>query len=174
MNPKYFSLDIVYLLLLQITIITVFIPLAFFYLLTQTGKIDSVMINNVSERKIPLILHILLVSALIKKNDLNINIPELYYFFLGTIVSSVIALILVFFKIKASLHMLAIGGLTMFCIAISICFQTQNIQFIATLLVCNGIIGTSRLLMKAHTIDELILGYIIGFLPQLILASFLL
>ena len=40
---------------IQIAIITVFIPITFFFILKTMGKIDSVMASQISERKITLI-----------------------------------------------------------------------------------------------------------------------
>jgi membrane-associated phospholipid phosphatase len=130
------------------------------------------MVTQVSERKIPLIIHILLLIILVYKSITQDNIPELFYFFVGSIISSFIALILVFFKKKASLHMLGIGALTVFCICSSIYFHANNMVFLTFLLLCNGFVASSRLYMKAHTLKELIAGYIIGILPQLILLFF--
>jgi hypothetical protein len=130
------------------------------------------MVTHVSQRKIPLIIHILLLFVLILKSITLDNIPELYYFFVGSIMSSLIALILVFFRKKASLHMLGIGALTVFCISTSVYFHANDRVAIAVLLLCNGFVASSRLYMKAHTIKELVAGYVIGILPQLILLFF--
>jgi hypothetical protein len=45
-----------YFILLQVLIITVLIPILFFFLLRITGKIGSIMAPLVSERKIPLLV----------------------------------------------------------------------------------------------------------------------
>lgn len=130
------------------------------------------MVTQVSERKIPLIIHILLLIILVYKSITLDNIPELFYFFVGSIISSFMALILVFFKKKASLHMLGMGALTVFCIASSIYFHANDMVLLTVLLICNGFVASSRLYMKAHTLKELIAGYIIGILPQLMLLFF--
>lgn len=127
------------------------------------------MIGNVSQRKIPLVLQVLLLSVLAFKTFTLEAIPELFYFFLGSILSSICGLILVFFSKKISLHMVGMSALTVFCIAGSIHFQTKEILFVSILLLCNGIVASSRLYMKAHSGQELILGYIIGMLPQVFL-----
>ena len=136
------------------------------------GKIDSVMVTNVSQRKIPLIIHILLLSVLIVKSITRETIPELFYFFLGSIISSAIALLLVYFSKKVSLHMLGMASLTVFCIGSCMHFQVREVIIISTLLFCNGLVASSRLYMKAHTTKELVLGYLIGLFPQLLLLFF--
>jgi membrane-associated phospholipid phosphatase len=130
------------------------------------------MVTNVSQRKIPLLLHIILLLILITYTITKDTIPELFYFFTGSIISSLIALILVYFEKKISLHMLGISSLTVFCISSCIHFQVYEIQFISILLFCNGLVASSRLYMKAHSTNELILGYLIGLLPQMIVLLF--
>ncbi len=171
-TDRYFIYEAIYLYLIQVLLITVFIPMAFFYLLIMLGKIDSIMATEVSQRKIPLILHIVLLGTLITKGITRDIMPELYFFFLGSIISSAIALILVYFGKKASLHMLGMSSLTIFCISASIHFQLRPVVFISFLLFCNGLVASSRLEMKAHSAKELILGYLTGLFPQLLLLFF--
>ena len=130
------------------------------------------MVTNVSQRKIPLLLHIILLLILITYTITKDTIPELFYFFTGSIISSLTALILVYFEKKISLHMLGISSLTVFCISSCIHFQVYEIQFISILLFCNGLVASSRLYMKAHSTNELILGYLIGLFPQMIVLLF--
>jgi membrane-associated phospholipid phosphatase len=171
-TDRYFLYENVYLYVIQILLLTVFIPLAFFYLLIMLGKIDSIMISNVDQRKIPLFLQVVLLSVLIFKSITLDNLPELFYFYLGSIISSAFALILAFFNRKVSLHMMGIASLTIFCISASMHFQIKPIVFISLLLFCNGLVASSRLYMKAHSINEIIVGYLIGLIPQLLLLLF--
>ena len=171
-TDRYFIYETVYIYTLQVLLITVFIPLTLFYVLIMLGKIDSVMVTNVSQRKIPLTIHILLLSVLILKSITKETSPELFYFFLGSIISSSIALILVYFDKKISLHMLGMSSFTIFCISCCMHFQVREVFIISVLLFCNGLVASSRLYMKAHTNKELVLGYLIGLFPQLFLLFF--
>lgn len=169
---RYFVYETIYLYIIQVLLVTVLIPLTGFYLLIMIGKVDSIMVTKVSQRKIPLIFHIILLSLLIIKSITKEIIPELFYFFLGSIISSVIALSLVYLNKKASLHMLGISSLTVFCISCCIHFQVREVVIISFLLLCNGLVASSRLYMKAHTTKELVLGYLVGLFPQLLLLLF--
>ena len=156
----------VYLVIIQIVIITIFIPVTFYYLLLSMGKVDSVMLAKRNQRIIPLIIHAVLLYVLIKKSITTENFSELHFFFLGSLISTFVALIMIFLKQKVSLHMIGITALTVFTIGISLHFQVRLIFPIVPLLLCNGFVATSRLEMKAHTFTELILGSLIGILPQ--------
>ena len=95
--------------------------------------------------------------------------PELHFFFLGALLSTLASLLLLFLKIKASLHLLAISALTIFIIGLSIHLQIPNTFTIAFLILMNGFVASSRIEMKAHTIKELCIGLILGITPQLLL-----
>ncbi len=169
---KYFEYQSIYLYFIQILLMTVFIPLGFFYLLISLGKIDSIMVTKVSQRRLPLLIHIILLTILIEKSITIDNIPELYFYFLGSLISSFTALLLVMFKLKSSLHMLGISSLTIFYIGLNYHFNLQNYTAIALLLFCIGLVASSRLFMKAHTDAELFLGIFIGIVPQVVILWF--
>lgn len=169
LNDNYFVPEQKYLILIQVSIITIFIPISFFFLLKTLGKADSVMLSEVSQRKIPLGIQAILISILISKSITIDTVAELFYFLLGGLISTLIALILVFARIKASLHMIGIFALTAFVIGLSMHNQKNAIYFIAALMLIIGLIAASRLEMKAHTGKELVIGFMIGFAPQVAL-----
>ncbi len=154
--------------LLQVFLITVIIPLLFFLLLRTTGKVDSVMINETAQRKIPMALQCLLFILLVKRTILVTRYPELHFFLLAALFGTLGATILLFFKIKISLHMLGISALTVFIVGLSIHLQIKMPIVIALLILLNGIVASSRLVMKAHSPFELTLGCAFGVFPQLL------
>lgn len=157
-----------YYVLFQILIITILVPILFFLLLRSTGNVNSVMLPDVSQRRIPLVLQCFLYILLVKRSIIISRYPELHFFFLGALFSTILALICSLFKIKVSLHMLAISGLTIFVIGMNIHLQMQNPYWAAFLILMTGIVASSRLEMEAHTPKELFLGLLIGILPQLL------
>lgn len=154
--------------LLQVFLITVIIPLLFFLLLRTTGKVDSVMINETAQRKIPMALQCLLFILLVKRTILVTRYPELHFFLLAALFATLGATILLFFKIKISLHMLGISALTVFIVGLSMHLQIKIPIVIALLILLNGIVASSRLVMKAHSPFELTLGCAFGVFPQLL------
>jgi hypothetical protein len=166
-GENYFAQENFALLLFQVIIITFFLPLAFFYLLKTVGKVDTVMISDVSQRKMPLLLQIMLTLVLITKSVTIDVFNELFFFFLGGIISAAMAFILIYFKTKASIHMIAISAFTYFAIGLSIHLGKNMILFISLLFLLSGVIASSRLYMKAHSVKELAIGYLCGMLPQI-------
>lgn len=153
----------------QVAIVTIVIPLLVFLLLRATGNVDTIMIAKTSQRKIPLVIHCFLLILLVRKSITIERYPELHFFLLGALMSTMLALVLLFGNIKASLHMIAISSLTVFVIGLSFHFQFQNIVAISLLILLNGVVASSRLEMKAHTNIELVLGFFLGAIPQLLL-----
>lgn len=164
----YFEYTIFYMLFIQIVIITILVPVTFYYLLLSLKLVDSVMLEKSAQRKIPLIIHSILILVLIEKSFLAQRFQELNMFFVASFISTILALLFVFFKQKASLHMVGIVGLTVFVSALSWIFQIRMIGMIISLLTVCGLVATSRIYMKAHTNWELFLGSCIGALPQII------
>ena len=153
----------------QVVVVTVLLPLLVFLLLKTAGNIDSIMLAKASQRKIPLLIHCFLLIILVKKSITIDRYPELHFFLLAALLSTLLALILLFANIKASLHMISISSLTVFIIGLSLHFQNPNTVLITVLLLLNGFVASSRLEMKAHTNTELILGFVLGVVPQLLL-----
>lgn len=167
LDTKYFTVAQYLILFLQIVIITFLLPIAFFYLLRTFGKIDSIMLSDISHRKIPLLLHICLLSILIQKSITLDRFPTLYFFFLGGIMSAIFAFLLLYAKIKASIHMIGISALTVFIIGLSLKNELNTVHLVAFFILLNGLVASSRLVMKAHTNKELLIGFLCGLLPQL-------
>jgi len=156
------------IILLQVTIVTIVIPILFFLLLRFTGRISSMMAPVLSERKMPLVIQCFLLILLIRKSITIDRYTELHFFLLGALVSTLLALLLLFVKTKASLHMAGVSGLTVFIFGLSILHQIPNTLLIVFMVLMNGFVASSRLIMKAHTLKELIIGILLGSIPQML------
>ena len=130
------------------------------------------MLSDISQRKIPLILQIMLFAVLIEKSITFERFPSLYFFFVGGIFSAVFAFFLLYLKSKASIHMIGISSLTVFIIGLSIHNQINTINTVAFFVIMNGVVASSRLAMKAHSNKELLIGLLCGVIPQTVLLYF--
>lgn len=166
-TPKYSSLELQSGNILPIFILTVIIPIIFFFILKNLGLIHSVFAPSIAERKYPLYISIILYLMILYKVIPQNYINELYFFFVGLIIASVTVLILLFLKIKASIHLLGMGSLLLFLIGLSIHFEVNITFAIAVHTACTGLVTTSRLFMNAHSRGELLVGFLIGASSQL-------
>lgn len=166
--PNYKTEEIIFVLI-QTTILTILIPIAFYFFLRSTGRIDSIMIADIDQRKIPLLLQCFIIILLVQKSITIERYTELHFFFLGALLSTITALILLFCNIKASLHMLAISSLTVFVFGLNIHHQANAIPLVVFFVIISGFVASSRLEMNAHTSKELLIGLLIGSISQLLL-----
>ena len=161
-----------YLTLIQVGILTLLLPLALYFLFVSLGVIDSFTEATIKERRIPLTIQVVLFFILIKFSVSLTYLPELYYFFLGGLISSCLALISVLLNYKASLHMIGITSLACFTYALCVYYQLGFVNIVAFVIVCIGLVASSRLYMKSHNVNELIIGSLIGIIPQVALWYF--
>ncbi|UZH54076.1 hypothetical protein JRG66_08670 [Salinimicrobium tongyeongense] len=169
-TPRFFPLEVIKAKLLAVAIITIFIPIVYVYMLRTLGKVKDHYLNELRERKWPLLLYAGLDFVVLKYVINTFDYPALYYFFAGVMASSVMALFLLFAKIKASLHMIGLGGLIGFLVLLSIHFHLNLVYSISFLVAITGLTATSRLFYGAHSYSELFTGLILGILPQAIAA----
>lgn len=161
------------LILFQIAILTVFLPVSMYYLLKSLGLAkSSIMLHEKKERRLPLAFQAMFYLVLIQHSFSTVVVPELYYFFLGALISTVLTLILIVLNFKASIHMIAITGMTLFIAAISMHYGIQFVSLIAFSIVMIGFVASSRLHMQAHSMKEVVVGVIVGAVPQIALWYF--
>lgn len=170
-NSFFYNSQII-VTLVQVTILTLLLPLSMYFLFRSLGVVSSFTEASISERKMPIAVQAVLLFVLIKFSVSRDTIAELYFFFLGGFLSSVIVLASVILKFKASLHMIGISALTCFIFGLSMYYQMPFVNLVAFSIVCVGLVASSRLYMKAHTYPELIAGMIIGAGPQLFLYQY--
>jgi len=143
-----------------------------FFLLKTLGKVKSFKLETTNERIYPLILNCIITILVLKRIVTPSQVIELYFFFLGILISNLACLILAILKFKASIHMIAVSGLSMFFIALSIHFSININGTLALISIIMGAVATSRLHLKAHNGIELIFGIFVGAIPQLILVTY--
>ncbi|WP_029038248.1 hypothetical protein [Salinimicrobium xinjiangense] len=171
-TPRFFPLDIVKAKVLAIAIMTIFIPVVYFFMLKTLGKVSDHLMKEIRERKWPLLFYAGLIFIILKYVLNSFDYPELYYFFLGIMVSTLLGLLLLFAGIKASLHMTGLGGITLFVIFLSLHFDLNLIYTVSFLVAITGLTASSRLHFNAHSMKELALGFVVGLLPQVVAAFF--
>ncbi len=170
-TPRFFPEGVVQAKLLAIAILTIFIPIVFYFLLKNLGKAKSVFLVDVKERKWPLIFYTILITMVLNQILNAYNYAALYYYFTGILFATIVAFVLVVFKLKASLHMMGLGGLLVFLIGISLNFKIDLTYTISFLILALGLTASSRIYYKAHSINELVLGLACGMITQVLVLN---
>lgn len=171
-TPRFFPLEIVKAKILAIAIMTIFIPIVYFFMLRTLGKVSDHLMQEVRERKWPLLFYAGLIFIILQYVLNTFDYPELYYFFFGIMISTLLGLLFLFAGIKASLHMMGLGGLTLFIVFLSLHFNLNLIYTVSFLIAITGLTASSRLHYNAHSMNELGIGLLVGLIPQVGVAFF--
>lgn len=171
-SPRFIPLPIIKAKLFAIGLLTIFLPILLFFLLKTLRKVNTIQLSTTKERILPLILNCIIIYFIIQRVLPSNEIIELYFFFIGILLSTLSCLMLALLNFKASIHMIAAAGVLQFFIALSIHFNININATIAVFFIIIGAIATSRLHLNAHTNIELIIGFFIGLIPQLILINY--
>jgi len=170
--PRYIPNPIIKAKIFSLIILTILLPILFYALLKSIRQVESIYLENVKHRIIPLILNCLIVVLIVIKVLPPNEFIELYFFFIGILLSTLTCLILAILNFKASIHTIASSGVLIFFIALSIHFSINISGSIAIMFLIVGAVSSSRLYLKAHNRNELLIGLLVGIVPQLILLNY--
>lgn len=168
LTPKYTTLPMQGGNIVPIFILTVIIPIISYLILKNIGLTSTIFLPEAKERKYPIYIILLVLLMIVYKVIPNNYTSELYYFFIGLITAYITILTTVYFNFKASIHLMSIGSIWMYLIALSVHFELNITLAISITTLCTGIVYSARLYLKAHSHLELITGLVIGVLSQLL------
>lgn len=171
-TPRFIPEPVMKAKVFSITILTIILPILLYFLLKTIKKVDSLELKTSKERIIPLTISALIIFLILKRVLSYDEIPELYYFYLGILFSTLTCLVLAILKFRASIHMIGSAGFFMFAVALSIHFKININGTIALMCIVMGGIATSRLHLKAHNNTELLIGFFVGLVPQIVLLNY--
>ena len=167
--PNHIPREFAYWVLGIVFVTTYIIPLLLLYFLKKVKLIENYQLSIVNDRKFP-ILFFTTLTLVLGIRLLKFNVVDLLAFsFFGCALALGIVFILLFIKIKTSLHTLGISGLIGFIMMISYEYKLNLLVLLILLFLLFGIIATSRLKLQAHKMSEVLLGFFIGLLSQLII-----
>lgn len=164
----YIREDLKPLIIQSIFIVALAIPLISVFILKRLGIVSSIRIPNVKERRIPYYITFLsfLLLGLFFRNSIYIPI-ELPMIFISCALSVLMLIALIPFT-KASAHLACLGGITGALYILTTYLFHGLFTPIVILFLVSGFVGWSRLELKAHSHQQLLLGYLIGFTTQYI------
>ena len=171
-TPKFVPPSFLYAKLMAIVILTVFVPVMFYFLMRNLGMADSIFLKDVNQRRIPLLFQIIFTLIIVKLIINGYEFPELYYFFLGILASASLSLICAILGYKVSLHMVGVCGVLFFVMGLSVHYMGNMLAILALLSFAVGAVATSRLYDHAHTGSELFTGILVGVVPQAVFFLF--
>ena len=149
------------IILIGTCVFSLILPLLSVFILLLTKKIDSLEMPKKEERFLPILFaSIWMILGFYFMKEIFSYAPIMKSIYLGAIYVMLIAL-LITKKWKISLHMLAIGGASGVFIMLEFLFG-QNLMLLLITILISGILGYSRLSLKAHSLNQIYAGFIVG------------
>lgn len=151
---------------------TALAPLLSVYLLRRSKIVSLMSLEDRQDRLLPLLiasLFFIFTYYLLKQ----LSLPSLIYYYVMGAAILVLTSLMITFRWKISLHMVSLGGFTGFLISTALLLKTDMAWLIMLCFLVSGAVGTSRLILKAHSQAQVYTGYLLGMAVMLILYAYL-
>lgn len=159
-------------ILLIVFINSAIAPVLSILLLKRTGFIKDVMLDERSERMLPLLLsaiYFFITYYLLRK----VALPSLLYFYIIGATVLVLLTLIITFRWKISIHMVSMGGFTGFLISLALLLHIDIDWLLILAFLASGLLGTARIKLNAHDLPQVFAGYAMGVGVMLILFLYL-
>jgi membrane-associated phospholipid phosphatase len=160
-------------IILAVFALTAVLPVLNILMFRMTGTVQNLHMPTQRERKAPFAFITVLYVGVTVLMYLKIPIPVVVKFMIiSTALVAVVAIATFFMKISA--HAVGIAGLTGILLALG-AFSTATELIVPALvfLILAGVVMSSRLLLHAHTLEEVtwggVVGFVVGFAGVLLL-----
>lgn len=150
------------LMILSVVFInTALLPFLSIIVLKRMGLVTSLELDRREERLYPLLLGTVLMYLtyfLFRK----LSLPGIYSVFLFGAFVVILLVLIISLRYKISMHMTAIGGVTGLLLGLQINGFAPLLPWLALAFFLSGLVATSRLILRAHSSDQVYSGFILG------------
>ena len=154
-------------LLFTVFIFTVFIPRLGINIFRMVMSWTHMQLSHREHRHMPYLLTICSYTVcLVVLSRVNVVM-----FVRGVVMAAFVSqIICVFINAwwKVSTHMVGMGGMVGALIAFSNLFYFNPMWYVCALILLSGALGTSRIILRQHSLAQVIVGFIIGFVCSLV------
>jgi len=148
--------------------LTAFFPAFAVFLLWRLKFSESIFLRTQKERVIPYVITMFFYWWMYYLSRTFTDQPlALKYFYFGIFIASSLGLITNNF-IKVSLHAIGVSGLFTAVVLAGFLYPINNFIWVGTAAMLAGVVVSARMIVSDHTQQELIVGFGIGVLTQLI------
>ena len=151
-------------------VFTAFLPGILALLMKKKGYISSIQMPQKNERILPFTVTgvCYLILFYLPQFMYDYDIPfVLKLFLMGSLFAIIFGVIITFFW-KISVHMIGIGGVCGIFFLFGVLQEPQTIM-LSFLFAIAGIVGFSRLALNAHTMNQVVAGFLLGFFCESLL-----
>ena len=140
---------------------TILLPTVLIHLYRKYNGWNLIELGHKERRMVPYVISILCYFFCVYIMD-SLHIPH----FMGTIVSTALAIQIVCALInvwwKISTHTSAIGGVAGALFVFGELFAFNPIWWLCLVLILAGLLGTSRMILRQHSLSQVVAGFLIG------------
>ena len=157
------------LILLAITFcFTALIPALIIFILLKMGVVSDFNLYKREERIVPMVLTCIsfAIGAFTIK---QLNAPPIISIFISAAAISIAVIGFISLRWKISAHLTGIGGLTSAILVTSLYSRLDGAIMLSLSFAISGLVGSSRIKLKAHTPEQVYAGFAVGFLSVLTL-----
>ena len=171
--PSHITKQLEHSILIIVFLSTYLAPIVLLLFLKRFKMISNFHLHTIDERKFPILI-MFVIFILLGMKFLETEVVNLLaYSFFGCALSLLLVYIGFFAKLKTSLHAISISGLIGFICVLSFEYKLNLLVLLVVLFFLFGIISISRLKLEAHDNNEIYFGFLIGFISQLAVYSYL-
>ena len=153
-----------WLIISPIVLFSFVIPAILIFMLFRMGVISDLSLTKRRERFFPYLITLLSYTAMMLFYY-RMNMPKWFLLMIAAPIVIMIIAILITLRWKISAHMFGIGGLIGGAMSVSYFVERSNPYYMFMgLFILAGLIGTSRLILKRHTLGQVIAGFLLGLL----------
>lgn len=153
-----------WLIITPVALFSFAIPAILIFMLYKIGIVSDLSLKIRRERIYPYLITLVSYSAMIWFYH-RMHMPTWFFMIIVSSVAIMIVAIFITLKWKISAHMFGIGGLIGGAMSVSYFVEHSNPYFMFMgLFIIAGLVGTSRLILRRHTLAQVIAGFLLGLL----------
>ena len=149
-------------------VITYLIPLFTVLVFKKLKLIDSYKTETIKERRLPVLLMIILFYFLANTLNSTLILKDLTLLFYASSLGLLIIYILFYIKFKMSIHLFSLGISIGFFLVLSEIYSQSFLLVNIILIFLSGLVASARLHLKAHNKLEVYSGFFVGIIAVFI------
>lgn len=154
-------------LLLMVFVFTILLPTTLIRIYRRYQGWTLIELGNKERRMVPYLISIICYIGCYYIMAFT-HVPH----FIGSILIAAlivqIACAMTNLKVKVSTHTAAIGGVAGALMAFSMIFRFNPVWWLCVVIVLAGLVGTSRMILRQHSLHQVVLGFLLGVVCSLV------
>ena len=149
-------------MLFVVLMFTICIPRTSILVFRRLNQWSHWQLSHREHRHMPYVLTILSYIACL----LLLYQTRSWAFFRGILLAAIVAQLVCFIINiwwKVSTHMVGMGGLVGMVVSFSVIFFFNPTYLLCVLILLSGLLGTCRMLLRQHSLAQVVVGFVIGF-----------